>query len=387
VRVDAVSVHRPSVGDEGDAERDEALGPEGGIGDRGMAYEGARGWSEPEGLHDPMWRDSESRRGDLQLRESHLAAALTQRLGYTGAPEAGRPSSPYGPEPSAISYPRRFDREIGLRIPLRGSLQNPVWSPDGQSIAFTRFRNGYNKGPADIFVYNLASKRLSPVVADGRDNVTQPGSAWNSKGQIVYASNRSGHEEIWIATPGQRPRQVTSRSGYSAIEPSFAPSGRAVVFESHRGDDPRGQITIYDGNQRRYVNLTAPNHDCRQPNWSPRGDHIVYQRRTTRGWDAWLCDLRTGRHRPAVPGVGGSKTDATFSPDGRYVLYSGHAPGRDGDQLLAAHVMGGRPIPITRVRAYHGAPSWSPNGRHIAMEASVRDPGRGTPTRLVIATA
>ena len=61
----------------------------------------------------------------------------------------------------------RHDSAIRLEIPLSGSLQNPAFSPDGKSIVFTRFRNGYNEEPADIFKYNLENGSIDTLVMDG----------------------------------------------------------------------------------------------------------------------------------------------------------------------------------------------------------------------------
>jgi len=46
----------------------------------------------------------------------------------------------------------RNDGATKINISLSGSLQNPAFSPDGNYLVFTRFRNGYNEEPADIFV-------------------------------------------------------------------------------------------------------------------------------------------------------------------------------------------------------------------------------------------
>lgn len=281
----------------------------------------------------------------------------------------------------------RPDGSLRVRIPLTGSLQNPAWSPDGKKLAFTRFRNGYNKGPADVYVLDLATNKLHTVATDGSDNVSQPGSTWNPRtGELVFSSDRGGHDEIWTSKgDGSPPRKLTSRPKYLAYEPSLSPDGKAVVFESHAAGGSRsGWITIYDIAQDRYDNLTSLTEDSRQPNWSPSGDHILYQKRTHGRWEIWLYNVKTKQHRLATGGLSGDKTDATFSPDGRYILYSGEAPGRSGESLLALPLEGGRPIPITSHAGYHGAPSWSPDGVYVAMEASAGAPDGTAGTQLIV---
>ena len=60
----------------------------------------------------------------------------------------------------------RNDGAYKVNVSQSGSLQNPVWSPDGKSILFTRFRNGYNKEPADLLIIDLESKFIRTLVSD-----------------------------------------------------------------------------------------------------------------------------------------------------------------------------------------------------------------------------
>ena len=41
--------------------------------------------------------------------------------------------------------------------PGAASDQNACWSPDGSFVVFTRFMNGYNRGPGHLFRVDIAS--------------------------------------------------------------------------------------------------------------------------------------------------------------------------------------------------------------------------------------
>ncbi len=71
----------------------------------------------------------------------------------------------------------RTDGAVQLAIISDGSLQNPAWSPDGESLLFTRFQKGYNKeGPADLLVFEPDGAVVRTLVSDGSGNISLPGS-------------------------------------------------------------------------------------------------------------------------------------------------------------------------------------------------------------------
>jgi TolB protein len=263
----------------------------------------------------------------------------------------------------------------------RLSAQNPAYSPDGAQLLITLFHGGYNEGTASLAKVSSRGGRPHTVIQDaGGQSVNLPGAAWNpTTRRITFASDRGGGpDEIWTANAdGTNPLQVTRHeSREHVIEPSFSPDGRWLVFESvPEGPEERVSASIWKvpaagGAPTR---LTAGRRfDDRQPNWSPRGDRIVFQRRRARSHRWKLMTMRPdGTDVRRVTTGHGSDTDASWSPDGRRIVYSSDRGGLAVANLFAVPAAGGAPLRVTRDRRhYSGAPSWSPDGRWIAYESS-----------------
>lgn len=277
-----------------------------------------------------------------------------------------------------------------VNISQSGSLQNPAWSPDGKKLLLTRWRSGYNVGPADLLIVTLANGSVKTLVSNGEDNVNLPGSTWNKMtGRITFSSTKGDHDEIYVIGENEssgREVRVTNRSGNVAYEPSFSPDGQFVVFESHTNDDEEnGIITKFRVSGGSYEELTQNGDDCREPNWSPKGDLIVYQQLRNDRWDLWVMNT-DGSGKKQITTGSGDKTDASFSPDGRWVIYSTDNGQLDLANVYAVSVSGGSPIRVTsHSNAYDGAPSWSPDGKYVAYESFNGDPDNSPGTKIWLA--
>ncbi|MDR6289210.1 TolB protein [Inquilinus ginsengisoli] len=280
---------------------------------------------------------------------------------------------------------------------VAGSLQNPCFAPDSQSLAFTNFKRRYNLGGAVVRTVAATGgapiRTLSP--GTGAQSVNLPGQCWSAAGNaVVYSSDVVDRDEVYIVPgTGGTPTRVTNRPGQLAWEPSISPvladRSQWIVFESHAESNPdaAGEIWKVKVDGSGLTRLTHGFND-RQPQWSPRGNRILFQRRTQPGRvDVMTVDTAGGGLLTVTgPAAGGDNSDPSWSPSGAYIVYSGDGSDIDNANLFVVPATGGVPLRLTRSCGYDGAPGWSPDGRSIAFESAAFDPDKmGSTTLWVIA--
>ncbi|RLE36167.1 MAG: hypothetical protein DRJ61_01420 [Acidobacteria bacterium] len=264
--------------------------------------------------------------------------------------------------------------------PGTASDQNPAFSPDDETMVFTRFDQGYNDGPAGLFLLDPSTGAVARLTeVEDQDNVNLPGSCWNGvTNRIVFASDRDEADDLWrIAPDGTDFSRITNHSGTPwYVEPSWSPDGQRIVFQADTPasseDGYTGKIFVVDADGSNLVALTSDDaFDDRQPNWSPAGDRILFQRHVpdSEDWDLWTVHP-DGTGLEVVNDTDSSDTDASWSPDGRFIVYSSDWGGLQTPNLFVVPVDGGAPVRVTTDTGHEdGAPSWSPDGHWIAFES------------------
>ena len=162
--------------------------------------------------------------------------------------------------------------------------EGPDWSPDGQKIAFTGYRDEGLPGAEwniEIFVIDSDGKNRKRLT-DGPANNLAP--SWSPDSQrIAFVSTKHGATEIYVMDADGKKQERLTNNGVADDDPSWSPDGQKIAFSSSLVflgvDAQEGDYEIYvmdpDGNNRRMLtnNVVEDTH----PSWSPDGQLIAYE--------------------------------------------------------------------------------------------------------------
>jgi Tol biopolymer transport system component len=129
--------------------------------------------------------------------------------------------------------------------------------------------------------------------------------------QIVFASSRSGSEEIWICDrDGSHPKQLTHFGGMPVGSPHWSPDGTQIVFDGFpRGS---GEIYVMAAKPSVAIRLTNDNYQDFSPSWSRDGRWIYFV--SSRSGDRQVWKIRADSPTP-LEAVQTTKGGASFGPD------------------------------------------------------------------------
>ncbi len=223
----------------------------------------------------------------------------------------------------------------------------PAFSPDGVTLVYVRFDEGYS----DLYKLDI----------DYRDE------------QIALTNLRpKGVEVGQAAIPGVR--QGWSDLALWALYPVFSPDGERIAYTTDVRTEYPGLFTV-DPNGKGQVSISArldfSQQTVEHPTWSPDGTRMAvatYITKESKG-QIWVLNINTGRWLEATDATEGAY-DPAWSPDGNWLAFTmrqGTAHNiyvvpTDTSLWEGVHPI---PIPITTDGASR-SPAWSPDGARIA---------------------
>jgi hypothetical protein len=186
---------------------------------------------------------------------------------------------------------------------------DPVWSPDGSTMAFSTTGDPYRMLPPGIYIATSDGASPTRLTSDAAAGTTETSLAWSPDGaSIAYLSKlATGGVDVWVVpvmgVPGRR--LTTSRGGMSGLE--WSPTGASLLTTTN------GSVTTIDPTNGIETTIAQGS----EPAWSPDGSRVTYVDKAG---------------RVAVMNADGSSSHEltgllsgfpTWSPDGSEVAFTG----------------------------------------------------------------
>jgi len=215
----------------------------------------------------------------------------------------------------------------------------PALSPDGSKVAFV--------WRGDIWVASSTGGRAYAVtnhVEYDAYPVFSPDGQW-----IAFLSNRSGSSDIWVVpTQGGTARQLTIAGGRE-FPTDWSPDGKSLLFVSQR-DTTHDTIFSIDVSTLRFTKLTEDYKSLARPTYSSDGSHLVFERNGfpwtrpryhgSAAAQLWTLDLKTGQ-RKALADNERQNLFAHYLPDDKSIVAVTY-----GEESPSATALGKPPVKL-----------------------------------------
>lgn len=262
----------------------------------------------------------------------------------------------------------------------------PSLSPDGQWLVYS----GEASGNRDIYLLSVSGQNAINLTEDSPADDDQP--VFSPDGErIAFRSGRDGGGIFVMGRTGESVRRVT-RFGY---RPTWNPDGTELAFATENVDlnpqnsETRGELWVADvrtGETRRVTEA-----DAALPSWSPHGRRIAFFHRLGQlaGGHIWTVPVGGGEPAAVTSGTARDWSPA-WSPDGRYLYFVSDRGGSMNLWRVRTDEKSGRaladPEPVTTPATSLAHVSVSADGKHLAyssvlvttnVQRAVFDPVRG----------
>ena len=168
-------------------------------------------------------------------------------------------------------------------------------------------------------------------------------------------------------------RNMTNTSNAAEREPAWSPDGKRLAYFS----DATGEYKLYLRNQDglaapKVIDVSADPTYYYSPHWSPDSKRIVFSDKRLR---LWYVDVEAPNAKPVLvdtdlrEGFSPSGFNASFSPDGKWILYARALPSLE-DAAFLYELATAKSTQITDGMSNVTNPIWDLSGKYIFFTAS-----------------
>jgi serine/threonine-protein kinase len=189
--------------------------------------------------------------------------------------------------------------------------------------------------------------------------------AISDEGLLWYVAGHVGSEgtlePVWVGRDGSASPVAAGWSGLMS-DPVLSPDGRSLAVEIRNVES---QVWVRDLEQGTLSRLTVEGKQNRRPAWTADGRSLAFVSEVPSGLD--LYQRIADGSRPASLLLHSERRveEATFSPDGAWLVYRSGSAAGEGD-LHARRSGTDSSIALVATAAYETSPALSPDGRWLA---------------------
>ncbi|MFB4284118.1 amidohydrolase family protein [Nonomuraea sp. MTCD27] len=313
--------------------------------------------------------------GSYGIHLLDVATGATRVLADTSSEEYEPAWSPDGTKLAFVVADTRIDvidvatgaRDTAVTVPAGQVIHQPSWLPNGTDLAYHLFHAGRNDlaGTAGTLV---TGEEVFPFRArfapDGRYFYTSAGTIRTRRLGSASAGTVGFTAALTTTTPKyeKKVRVFDAPGSFPVVgigSPVVSPDGSTVAFRALNdiylmriGDTPRPLF------RDRWWKA--------DPDFSPDGRRLAFVTDRTGTLNIWVRDLGTGTDRQLTHLTDSAALSVRWSPDGTEIAYLD----QDG-ALWVLDVATGDLQKVFDATFEPGRPTWSPDGRTIALAAVV----------------
>jgi TolB protein len=235
---------------------------------------------------------------------------------------------------------------------------SPRWSPLGDKMIYTSFRNSETV----LFIHDIINGLVTKLSDRKGLNIA---AAWTPSGkELALTLTVSGNPDIFlIDMQGKILRRLTKNWGID-VSPSFSPDGEKMAFVSNRSGSP--QIYVLDLSTNQIERLTFEGNYNTSPAWSSL-NRIAFAGSSDGQFNIYSISP-DGKDLQEVTHNQGNNEDPCWSPDGRHMAFSSNRT--DGNyHIFIANANGENQQQVTFDRGDQLSPSWGKRFTLDAMDA------------------
>jgi Tol biopolymer transport system component len=232
------------------------------------------------------------------------AATLTNGLDPVWSPDGTKIAFTRWSEPQGLYVMNADGGDLHMVFAINGA-KSPTWSPDGTKIAFTavykqvegRGRPG-SPGPLSdyrrISVIDLAGGQKSDVMTDGDQQAMTP--SWGPDGRFVYKGVRGFFLTTETGWPTALPENPLQQS------PAWSPDGSKIAFMVDQHDHWDIAVMNSDGSAEKFLTsspfvlFSRPVNNV-APAWSPDGKSIAFLSDREGDWRVYVMNVDGSNQR------------------------------------------------------------------------------------------